>query len=153
MIFAKMPRESYVLTSQEARDIDSSYDLALSGFHYPNITVNLINPKSSCHLSLLESPPDRGTKYSTAVISRGYRYFIEVPTAWSPFPNVSNLIYPNNLNGQRNIFILCLTIINRTKWAQSHLSRLQHSTRIKRKDEWRTLLVYKGNSDEDTHVE
>ena len=38
------------------------------------------------HQSLLESPPDRGTRYSTTVVSQDYRYFIEMPTTWVPFP-------------------------------------------------------------------
>ena len=38
------------------------------------------------HQSLLKSPPDRGTRYSTTVVSQDYRYFIEMPTTWVPFP-------------------------------------------------------------------
>jgi len=45
-----------VLTGQEAQD--SSYNLELSAFYYPKSTGKLVNPKSSRHMSLLESPSD-----------------------------------------------------------------------------------------------
>lgn len=78
ILFAEDGQE--ILSGQETRD--SSYTLVLSGFHYPKSTVKLINWSS-------EPPrisPDRGTKYSTTVNSQDYRYFIEMPTTWVPFP-------------------------------------------------------------------
>ena len=44
-------------------------------------------------------------------------------------------------------------MVNSRKWAQSHSSWVQHCTQVKQKDEWRMPLVYKGNSDKDTHAE
>jgi len=51
MIFAKEAQEN--VSGQLAQD--SSYNLVLSGFHYPKSPVKLVNPKSSRHLGLLES--------------------------------------------------------------------------------------------------
>jgi hypothetical protein len=70
----------FCLSGQEAQG--SSYNLVLSGFRYPKTTGNLVKPTFSRHLSLLESPPDRGTKYSITVISRDNRHFIGMPMTW-----------------------------------------------------------------------